>query len=49
MASKFKCGTMFWESRESQGSCECDASGVDEFQGGTKHGSDKGGVTGFGM
>ena len=36
------------ESRESQRSDECNASGFDEFQGGNRHGSDEGGVTGFG-
>jgi len=48
MTSKFECGTRFWESQESQRSDDCDALRFDEFQGGTRHGSDEGGVTRFG-
>ena len=46
MTSEFKHGTRFQESKESQRSNDCDALGFDKFQGGTKHGSDEGGVTG---
>ena len=45
MTSEFECETRFQESQESWRSDECDASGFDEFQGGTRHGSHQGGVT----
>jgi len=48
MTSEFECGTRFQEYQESQRSDDCDASGFDEFQGGTRHGSDEGDVTRFG-
>jgi len=48
MTSEFEHGTRFWESQELWRSDDCDASGLDGFQGGTKHGSDEGGVTRFG-
>ena len=38
MTSKFENGTRFWESWESVRSCDCSASRVDEFQGGTSAG-----------
>ena len=43
MTSSFKCETRFQESRELQRSDDCNASGFDEFQGGTRCRSDEGG------
>ena len=48
MTSEFKHKIRFWESWESWISDECNASGFDEFQGGTRCGSDEGGMTGLG-
>jgi len=47
MTLEFEHETKFQESQELWRSNECDALGLDEFQGGTKHESDGGGVTGF--
>ena len=41
MTSEFKHRTRFWESQESVQSCDCGASRVDEFQGGTSAGGDE--------
>jgi len=40
MTPEFELGTRFWESQESVQSCDCGASMVYEFQGGTSAGSD---------
>jgi len=47
MLSEFEHETKLWESWELQRSNEYNASGFDEFWGGTGHGIDEGGVTGF--
>ena len=41
MTSEFEHGTRFQESWESVQSCDCGASRVDEFQGGTSAGGDE--------